>query len=54
MAKVQPELRSVAAELGFVKQISTDRARRLLDLHPRPSREAVIAAGESMIAKSLI
>ncbi|HVK45014.1 MAG TPA: hypothetical protein VM429_08935 [Micropruina sp.] len=46
---VNPEFRSVAAELGFVKHVSIDRARRVLGFEPRPAREAIIAAGAGMI-----
>jgi nucleoside-diphosphate-sugar epimerase len=48
------EFRSVAADLGFVKQVSNERARRVLGLQPRPARDAVVAAAESMIARSLV
>ncbi|MEU3643951.1 aldehyde reductase [Lentzea sp. NPDC034063] len=53
-ARVNPDLRSVAAELGFVKVISHDKASRLLGWQPRPAAEAVIAAGQSMVRKSLV
>jgi nucleoside-diphosphate-sugar epimerase len=48
------ELRSVAAELGLVKRVSDDKARRVLGLQARSSEEAIVAAAESMIAKSLV
>lgn len=48
------ELRSVAAELGLVKLVSIDRARRVLDFSPRTSEEAIVAAGRSMIAAGLV
>ena len=48
------ELRSVAAELGLVKLVSIDKARRVLDFSPRTSEEAIVAAGQSMIATGLV
>lgn len=48
------EFRPVAADLGFAKQVSTDKARRVLGLQPRTSKEAIIASAASLIAKSLV
>lgn len=48
------ELRSVAAELGLVKHVSIDKARDLLGFRPRPSEEAIEAAGESLVAAGLV
>ena len=48
------ELRSVAAELGLVKIVSIDKARRLLNFSPRSAEEAIVAAGKSMIAAKLV
>ena len=53
-ALVNVELRSVAAELGVVKLVSIDKARRLLDYSPRPAETAIVAAAESMIAAGLV
>ncbi len=53
-SRVRPELRSAAADLGFVKQVSDVRMRKVLGLHPRPSEEAVIAAARSLIDKGLV
>lgn len=53
-ARFRPEFRPVAAELGFVKQVSNAKAASVLGLHPRPSREAIVAAGESMFAHHLV
>ncbi|MFD4668197.1 SDR family oxidoreductase [Lentzea sp. NPDC058450] len=52
-SRFNPELKSVAADLGFVKVVSNDKARRVLGWQPRPAREAVIAAGRSMVERSL-
>ena len=53
-ALVNAELRSSAAELGLVKQVSIDKARRILGSAPRPSEEAIVAAGTSLVAARLI
>ena len=53
-AVFSPELRSVAADLGYVKKISNEKARRVLGWQPRPSEDAIVAAAESIIAKSLV
>ncbi|PZG18214.1 NAD-dependent epimerase/dehydratase family protein [Nonomuraea aridisoli] len=53
-ARVNPEFRSVAADLNVVKDVCTDKARRILGVRPRPSREAILAAAESMLARSLV
>ncbi|WP_191297488.1 SDR family oxidoreductase [Lentzea cavernae] len=53
-ARFNPEFRSVAADLGFVKDVSTVQARRLLGWQPRPARDAVVAAGRSMVEKALV
>jgi nucleoside-diphosphate-sugar epimerase len=53
-ALFKPEFRSVAADLNYVKKVSDDRARQLLGLQPRTSASAIIAAAESMIARSLV
>ncbi|TPW73014.1 NAD-dependent epimerase/dehydratase family protein [Schumannella sp. 10F1B-5-1] len=54
MALKDPNLRSMAADLGFAKQISNERLRTLLRVTPRPGREAALAAAESLVAKGMI
>lgn len=53
-AKVNPAMRGPAADLGFVKQISIERAQRVLGFAPRPSSEAIIAAGRSLVENGLV
>ncbi|WP_460491139.1 NAD-dependent epimerase/dehydratase family protein [Dactylosporangium cerinum] len=48
------EFRPVAADLNNVKKISSDSARRVLGWQPRPAQDAVIAAADSMVARSLV
>lgn len=47
------EFKSVAADLGYVKRVSPDKTRRILGIEPRPAREAIIAAGTSIINRGL-
>ncbi|MFC4063437.1 NAD-dependent epimerase/dehydratase family protein [Actinoplanes subglobosus] len=53
-ALVNPSMRAFAGELGYVKQISNAKARRVLSWEPRPSAEAIVAAGESLVAQTTI
>jgi nucleoside-diphosphate-sugar epimerase len=48
------EFRPVAADLGNVKRVSTRKARAILGTSPRPVREAIEAAGRSMVARDLV
>jgi nucleoside-diphosphate-sugar epimerase len=52
-ALFREEYRSVAADLGYVKRVSNTKTRDILGVTPRPAREAVIAAGRSMVARGL-
>jgi nucleoside-diphosphate-sugar epimerase len=53
-ALFSPEFRPVVAELGLVKKTSHEKASTVLGWTPRPSEEAVVAAGESLVRKSLV
>ncbi len=53
-ALFNPQLRATAPDLGYRKQLSNEKARRMLGWEPRPTRDAVIAAGESMVKKGLV
>jgi nucleoside-diphosphate-sugar epimerase len=53
-AAFRKELRSVVPDLGYAKKTSSDKARRVLGWQARSADEAVIAAGESMVTKSLV
>ena len=52
-AEANPGMRPMAAELGYRKKVSSEKARRLLGFRPRTWQEAVTAAGESMVAHGL-
>ncbi len=47
-ARFNPELRSVAPDLGYARRASNAHARDVLGWTPRASREAVVAAGRSL------
>ncbi|MFI8527341.1 NAD-dependent epimerase/dehydratase family protein [Promicromonospora sukumoe] len=47
------EYKSVAADLGYVKRVSNEKTRSVLGVSPRPAREAILAAGRSMVARGL-
>jgi nucleoside-diphosphate-sugar epimerase len=49
-----PVMRATAADLGYSKRTSNEKARRVLDWTARPAREAIVAAAESMVAKGLV
>jgi nucleoside-diphosphate-sugar epimerase len=51
-ARFRRELGPVANDLNFVKQVSNERLRTVLGITPRPSREAIVAAGRSIAARA--
>ena len=54
IALFSDEYKSVAADLGYIKRVSNEKARDLLGITPGPAREAIIAAGRSMIDRGLV
>ncbi|WP_432492463.1 hypothetical protein [Kineococcus gypseus] len=52
-ALFRDDFKSVAADLGHVKRVSNDETRTVLGVIPRPAREAVAAAGRSIVARGL-
>lgn len=53
-AAVSPEFRPIVPDLGYARKVSNEKARRVLEWQPRPAEDAVVAAGESMVRKSLV
>jgi nucleoside-diphosphate-sugar epimerase len=53
-ALFRSEFRTVAADLGYVKRVSPRKTAEILGVVPRPAREAVIAAGRSMIERGMV
>ena len=49
-----PAIRQILPELGKVKNASHEKAARLLDWHPRPSEDAIIATAESLLRLNLL
>jgi dihydroflavonol-4-reductase len=54
LAIVNPKLRFITPFLGFVKEVSHEKATRLLGWQPRSNKEAVIATAESLIRLGLV
>lgn len=52
-ALFRDEFKPVAADLGYVKRVSDNKTRTVLGITPRPAREAIIAAGRSMVERGL-
>ena len=52
-ALFRDEFKPVAADLGYVKRVSNDKTRTVLGITPRPARDAIVAAGRSMVARGL-
>lgn len=48
-ARFRPEFRSVVPDLGYAKRASSEHARTVLGWKPRPSADAIVAAGASMV-----
>ncbi|WP_223623319.1 aldehyde reductase [Microbacterium sp. EST19A] len=53
-AESNPALRATAADLGYRKQLSSEKARHVLGWSSRDPHEAIAAAAQSMVAKGLI
>ncbi|MCO8271251.1 NAD-dependent epimerase/dehydratase family protein [Actinoplanes sp. TRM 88003] len=51
LAEAPPALR---ADWGYARQVSSEKARRVLGWEPRPGAEAVVAAGRSLIEQGLV
>ncbi|KDE98729.1 epimerase [Mycolicibacterium aromaticivorans JS19b1 = JCM 16368] len=52
-ALFNPELKSLVPELGYRKNSSNEKARKILGWAPRDPEDAIVAAAESMIDKGL-
>lgn len=53
-AKRNANLRAMLPELGKIKHVTNEKARRVLGWEPRSSSEAVVATGESLVALGLV
>ena len=54
MGLFNPQVRSIVPDLGYRKQMSNARARRLLDWTPRDPHEAIITAAASLAGRSAV
>lgn len=53
-ARRNKQLREIAPDLGYKKQLTNEKARRLLGWTPRDPKDAILTAGESMVRKGLV
>ncbi len=53
-ALADPAVKQILPELGRRKNATADKARRLLGWKPRPSAEAVVSTGESLVKLGLL
>jgi dihydroflavonol-4-reductase len=53
-ARMDPSLREIMPALGRRNRHTTAKAARLLDWHPRPAAETVVACAESLLAHSQV
>ncbi|MGN8070157.1 SDR family oxidoreductase [Mucilaginibacter sp. 22184] len=49
-----PKVRLIVPHLGLYKEVSHDKASRLLNWEPRPTRDAVLATGRSLVDLGLV
>jgi nucleoside-diphosphate-sugar epimerase len=54
VAPFVPELKLAVAELGKKKNVSNEKAKRILGWTPRSNEEAIVSAGESLIRLGLV
>jgi dihydroflavonol-4-reductase len=54
LAIFQPALKSAASEVGKNRELDSSRARNLLGWQPRPAKEALQAAAESVVKFGLV
>lgn len=53
-ALFKDEYKSASADLGYIKRVSNQKIRSVFGITPRPSREAIVAAGRSMVIRGLV
>lgn len=53
-ARKNPSMRALLPELGKIKHLSNERARRVLGWEPRSSFDAVVATGESLTMLGIV
>ena len=49
-----PDLKAIKFELGNKKNVSNEKAKRILGWAPRSNEEAIVAAGESLARLGLL
>lgn len=53
-ALFNPEFRSIVPDLGYAKNTSNEKARRVLGWTPRDPHQAIVAAAQSMVDKRMV
>ncbi len=53
-AETNPQARATVPDLGYRKRMSSEQAHRVLGWTARDPEQAIVAAGESMVAKGLV
>jgi len=53
-ARSNPQLRATVPDLDYQKQLTNEKARRVLGWTPRDAKDGIVSAGESMVRKGLI
>ena len=54
LSMIRPELGRLRRDLGLHKQMSSAKARRILDWHPRTSNEAIVETARSLVRLGLV
>jgi len=52
-AESSPAFGAIVPDLGYQKRMSSEKAHRVLGWAPRPSADAIVAAGQSMVRAGL-
>jgi nucleoside-diphosphate-sugar epimerase len=53
-ALANPQFRAMVPDLDYSKKTSNEKARTMLGWSPRPAEDAIVAAGESMVARGVV
>ena len=53
-AVANAQMRAILPDLDYKKQLTNEKAKRVLGWTPRDSHDAIVAAGESMVRKGLV
>jgi hypothetical protein len=54
MALFRPQLKEVASQVGIVKKISNEKARKMLDWQPITKETTIVETAQSLIDHRLV